>query len=110
MMILEPVKAKEILNTKKVQNNSLTFDVNDGKIQLRGFSGDGAEIKVYLSNDGNNWHRVEDGEMFEFEEAGRRLFWKMEAYPKGSKYVSPFLERIRLGITGSYKYTGRSIM
>ncbi len=76
--------------------NSNSGAVKKAKIQLQGFSGDGAEIKLYLSNDGNNWHRVEDGEMFEFKETGRGLFWKMEAYPQGSKYVSPFLERVRL--------------
>ncbi|MEX1014624.1 MAG: hypothetical protein WDZ80_05695 [Candidatus Paceibacterota bacterium] len=55
-----------------------------------------ADIELFVSNDGEEWHEAREKELITFSNRGRFLMWRVEIDPSNNKQYSPFINTIRL--------------
>lgn len=90
----EASKKYEVVSAN-ISNNILS--VRRGTITSIGLASQGANVVLYLSNDGVNWTNAEVGKEVVFPDPdANRIFWKAEFIPSGDESLSPFLDQIRL--------------
>lgn len=89
-------KTKE-LEIVSININNYPAEIRRAKISQIDLAGEGADIDIFLSNDGEKWHKVSFGEEIVFpDKKGRRLLWRAVFKPLGGQYTSPFFDRIRI--------------
>ncbi len=90
----EKTEEKEVAS---VNLNNYPAEVRYASIGRMEFSEEGADVSFYVSNNGEDWIELSEGEEIQFpDKEGRRLLWKVEFDPDRDLEKSPFLDTFQL--------------